>query len=353
MRPLVADFTVGLPIDPSLQLDQASYQTGKPIWVRFAAPRCFPAAFVGVVGSEAGHEGVPSDALLPGIVLLGGAESGEVELTAPLTVGSYEVRMYSTRAGGRELASAGLEVIPDPSLTYLTFDRGSRGTIEGDTLRMQGVPAGSLEDLPVGIRLLHREAPGQEPTGVEGAEIRLAAVEGSLITIRRDRLRTDAAGTGTAVDATGSRRPGSSLLKPGVVPQTVHVTSDRAANTLTIVVVGVPSKLASFEILRTTYPPRIQSGGPREDLIVEYAGEPEFPVTMTLRPRSCPSGLNCLSPTSRHATGEASNRLTGRQFLWCQGVTGAPWIADYEVLLEDNAGRQTAPMTVSATCEPE
>jgi hypothetical protein len=106
-----------------------------------------------------------------------------------------------------------------------------------------------------------------------------------------------------------------------------------------------------FKIRRASFPAQLRSGAPNESLTLEYEGAPSFPVTLILRPRSCPIGGTCLTVEREHKQPEAENRITAHGAMWCTGARAA-WTMDYEVLVRDARGVETAPAAVAVTCTP-
>ncbi|NJO32945.1 MAG: hypothetical protein HC869_07165 [Rhodospirillales bacterium] len=116
---------------------------------------------------------------------------------------------------------------------------------------------------------------------------------------------------------------------------------------------AVCSDNSTFAIIAAEYPSLIQSGSDRHDLVVTYAGNPVPPITLTLRPRSCPAIYTCVTEGVIITPEAGSKRLVAADSIWCSGIIGAPWELDYEVFLQDANGLETPAVPVQASCQPQ
>lgn len=104
-------------------------------------------------------------------------------------------------------------------------------------------------------------------------------------------------------------------------------------------------KNARFRISQIQYPGRLLIGARARDIKVYVTGRPRFPVTMTLRARSCPRGQVC--PSGRRGFRGASGGsrqgmlLHGGGMLHCAGVRRPRTVA-YVVTLRDADGHWTS-----------
>ncbi len=94
-------------------------------------------------------------------------------------------------------------------------------------------------------------------------------------------------------------------------------------------------------IVRVEVPESVVSGSPRAPLTVTYAGEPRFPVQLIYRPRSCPSGYNCLTERTEITSPPAGSSTCGRGVRLVQ-TPEAAWNMDWEIVLRDQEGTDIA-----------
>ncbi|MBM4146131.1 MAG: hypothetical protein FJ240_07630 [Nitrospira sp.] len=104
----------------------------------------------------------------------------------------------------------------------------------------------------------------------------------------------------------------------------------------------------SFKITRIDYPSQVASNGPKGDLRIYWSGNPSFPVKVVYRPKSCPSGIVCTTPST--TIDSKQNPLVFPQAIWCGGSAKDIYF-DYEVVITDVSGTETAPYPASFTCK--
>jgi hypothetical protein len=109
-------------------------------------------------------------------------------------------------------------------------------------------------------------------------------------------------------------------------------------------------EIVEFAIVSATYPKTFKAGEPAKPLEVSYQGDPNFPVSLLLRPRSCPQGFDCASLPTTFSDPPADKRLVVPNALWCHGIA-KDWNMDYEVILTDAAGVTTAAFPTPMTCK--
>jgi len=95
-----------------LSLDAAKYGPGETIEVSFTAPAGFPDnAWVGIIPSDAPHGSEEEcDRYDVSYLYLDGRTSGKLSFNAPEQPGRYDMRMFDTDDGGKEVASVSFEV---------------------------------------------------------------------------------------------------------------------------------------------------------------------------------------------------------------------------------------------------
>ena len=110
-----------------------------------------------------------------------------------------------------------------------------------------------------------------------------------------------------------------------------------------------PEPEKKFEITNVTHPRNVLNGGPVEDLVVFWEGDPKFPVTVTYKPKpgwNCPQG-GCV--TVSHTYYESKKPFVFKGALWCRGYRKS-CIFDYEVILKDATGKETSPVPAGFRC---
>jgi hypothetical protein len=103
----------------------------------------------------------------------------------------------------------------------------------------------------------------------------------------------------------------------------------------------------TIEIANIEYPKEVQSNGAKEDLAVYWSGDPQFPVKLVYRPRSCQPGLTCNTVTM--TCDVRQNPLVFPESVWCAGVGNSYF--DYEVVIVDARGIESAPYPAPFTCK--
>ncbi len=93
--------------DPVIELDKRTYGAGEEITVHFKAPiKIAYTAWVGIVPADTPHhDEMINDKSLSFFEYLDGRTKGPIYLQAPNTSGKYDVRLYSSDTGGKELGS--------------------------------------------------------------------------------------------------------------------------------------------------------------------------------------------------------------------------------------------------------
>jgi hypothetical protein len=97
-------------------------------------------------------------------------------------------------------------------------------------------------------------------------------------------------------------------------------------------------------------PATVLANGPREDLVVTWAGSPAFPVTMVYAPDSCPANVNCTTPRATFA--QSANPLRFVDSVWCAGSLTDSIFFDYSVYLVNANGVRTPKANADFTCRP-
>ena len=103
----------------------------------------------------------------------------------------------------------------------------------------------------------------------------------------------------------------------------------------------------AFSITSVDYPKTVQANGAKGTLTVYWTGDPVFPVKVVIRPRSCSPGLTCTTPTMTFDISQ--NPLVFPESIWCAGTGG--WYFDYEVVIIDSRGIESAPYPAPFTCK--
>lgn len=99
-------------VEPTLETDATSYESGDEISVDYTAPASFDTtAWVGLIPSDVAHgdEDV-NDANDVAYEYLSGATSGTLTFTAPEEAGEWDLRMNESDAGGEEVATVSFTV---------------------------------------------------------------------------------------------------------------------------------------------------------------------------------------------------------------------------------------------------
>ena len=90
----------------------------------------------------------------------------------------------------------------------------------------------------------------------------------------------------------------------------------------------------------------ISDGDPGEALFIYWNGTPSFPLSVTLRPRTCPAGLDCGTRVFDIASPENPIIVDGYR---CRGISTSTTF-DSEILLHDANGRTTETYSTPWTC---
>ena len=108
----------------SLTLEKSSFTPGEIIKVTFVAPATFPSnAWVGIIPSDVPHgDETVNDKYDIEYNYLSNMTSGSLTFTAPVTPGSYDLRMHDTDDGGVEVTYVTFEVTGSASYS-LTLDK--------------------------------------------------------------------------------------------------------------------------------------------------------------------------------------------------------------------------------------
>jgi hypothetical protein len=110
-----------------------------------------------------------------------------------------------------------------------------------------------------------------------------------------------------------------------------------------------PEPEIEFNITSVRHSKSVMNGGPAEDLVVFWKGDPKFPVTMIYKSKqgwNCPQG-GCV--TVSHTFYESENPFVFKGALWCKGYRKSN-VFNYEVLLKDATGKETSPAPAGFRC---
>ncbi len=113
-----------------------------------------------------------------------------------------------------------------------------------------------------------------------------------------------------------------------------------------------PAAHGPITIVRAEAPRFVVSDAPRENLVVEYGGDPAFPVRMVFRPRTCPAGFSCATLEHSFTAPPRDRHLVAREWIYCYG-SRTRWLLDYEVVLQDRNGNWSNVVAVPAECIPQ
>jgi hypothetical protein len=108
---------------------------------------------------------------------------------------------------------------------------------------------------------------------------------------------------------------------------------------------------ASFYITGLNYNGRTINNGPRNDLTVNFRGNPKWPITARLSAVECPPGVRCptVEMQFRASGSRGSNSITMPEVLYCTGFYRSNSLRG-EVRLIDSAGNETKPSRVVTHC---
>lgn len=103
----------------------------------------------------------------------------------------------------------------------------------------------------------------------------------------------------------------------------------------------------SIKITKIEYPSEVLSNGAKGDLTIYWSGLPVFPVKIIYRPKSCSSGGVCTAPSMTFDNSQ--NPLVFPEAVWCSNAKDVYF--DYEVVMIDARGTESAPYPAPFTCK--
>lgn len=111
--------------------------------------------------------------------------------------------------------------------------------------------------------------------------------------------------------------------------------------------------LDEFKIVSVDLPSQMESDAPKEDLTVSWTGGGKFPAKVVYRPKpgGCPKGFSCSSPTKEF--GSDDKPVVLEDAVYCYGVREGSAYFNYEVVIIDATGKESAPVSAGVTCNPK